>query len=125
MPKAHRRADIGSSHSCHFPPTPATGGSNNVYVNGRPLMRVGDAYLPHGCPSCPKPLHPRALAAGASTVFINGKRAGRVGDAIDCGGNAQTGSTDVYIGDREPKGGSDATSCQASMAARSVPTVRG
>ncbi|WP_235937931.1 PAAR domain-containing protein [Endobacterium cereale] len=62
-------------------------------------MRVGDAYVAHGCPSCPQPSHSRALAAGSSTVYINGKPAGRIGDAIDCGGTAQTGSPDVYIGD--------------------------
>jgi hypothetical protein len=26
-------------------PLPADGGSHNVFVNGRRLMRVGDAYL--------------------------------------------------------------------------------
>lgn len=76
----------------------AAGGSLDVFVNERPLMRVGDAYVPHGCPSCPEPSHSRSLAAGSATVFINGKAAGRVGDAIDCGGNAQTGSSNVYIG---------------------------
>lgn len=121
MPKAHRRADIGSAHACHFPPTPAIGGSPNVYVNGRPLMRVGDSYIPHGCPACPQPPHPRKLAAGSATVFINGKPAGRIGDAIDCGGQAQTGSSNVYIGDD----GAGPTTCQKSMASQSTPTVRG
>lgn len=128
MPQAHRRADIGSGHSCHFPPSPATGGSPNVFVNDRPLMRVGDAYVPHGCPTCPKPEHPRHLAAGSATVFINGKPAGRIGDAIDCGGQAQTGSSNVFIGDQEAEMTSleaGGTSCQRTMAARSMPTVRG
>lgn len=125
MPQAHRRADIGSAHACHFPPTPATGGSPDVFVNNRPLMRVGDAYVPHGCPACPQPPHPRALAAGSATVFINGKPAGRIGDAINCGGNAQTGSSDVFIGDDEAKAASSGTSCQGAMAAQSMPTVRG
>lgn len=121
MPKAHRRADIGSAHSCHFPPTLATGGSPDVCVNGRPLMRVGDAYLPHACPTCPQPPHPRTLAAGSATVFINGRPAGRIGDAIDCGGQAQTGSSNVIIGDD----GGRPTACQKTMAAQSMPTVRG
>lgn len=98
MPEAHRQHDIGSGHSCHFPPTSATGGSENVYVNDKPLMRVGDAYQPHGCPSCPAPSHGRALGGGSSSVYINGKPAGRIGDPIDCGGNAETGSGNVYIG---------------------------
>ncbi|WP_105431992.1 MULTISPECIES: PAAR domain-containing protein [Neorhizobium] len=130
MPEAHRRADIGSAHSCHFPPTPATGGSPDVYVNDRPLMRIGDAYVPHGCPACPQPAHSRKLAAGSASVFINGKPAGRISDAIDCGGQAQTGSSNVFIGDKGlgaagGNGASGGTSCQASMAAQSMPTVRG
>ncbi len=131
MPKAHRRADIGSAHSCHFPPTPATGGSPDVYVNNRPLMRVGDSYAAHACVAGHAGPHGRALAAGSATVFMNGKPAGRIGDAIDCGGQAQTGSSNVLIGDKAPGGGSavadggSGTMCQKSMAAQSMPTVRG
>ncbi|MGV1873761.1 PAAR domain-containing protein [Agrobacterium rosae] len=61
-------------------------------------MRIGDAYVPHECLTCSEPSHARSLASGSATVFINGKAAGRVGDAIDCGGNAETGSSNVYIG---------------------------
>lgn len=99
MPSAHRQDDIGSGHACHFPPSQATGGSPDVYVNSRPLMRVGDAYAPHGCPSCPEPSHGRSLATGSGSVFVNGKPAGRIGDAIDCGGQAADGSRNVEIGD--------------------------
>lgn len=99
LPSAHRRTDIGSGHSCHFPSTLATGGSPNVFVNNKPLMRVGDAYVSHGCSVCPEPEHGRMLAAGSSTVFVNGLSAGRIGDAIDCGGQAETGSPNVFIGD--------------------------
>jgi hypothetical protein len=91
-------------------------------------MRVGDAYVPHGCPVCPEPTHGRKLAAGSSTVFINGKPAGRIGDAIDCGGQAQTGSSNVFIGDEGGSGqgaGSGGTECQKNMASQSMPTVRG
>lgn len=98
MPASHRKGDIGSGHACHFPPSAATGGSPNVFVNDKMAMRVGDAYAPHGCAPCPKPPHGRALAAGSSTVFINGRKAGRIGDAIDCGGQAAAGSGDVFIG---------------------------
>ncbi|MEF2074818.1 PAAR domain-containing protein [Consotaella aegiceratis] len=98
MPKAHRQVDIGSGHACHFPPSAATGGSPDVFVNGKPLMRVGDSYEPHACSPCPKPEHGRKLAEGSATVFVNGRPAGRIGDAIDCGGAAETGSPDVEIG---------------------------
>lgn len=96
MPAAHCRTDIGSGHACHFPPSAATGGSPDVFVNDKPQMRVGDAYVPHGCAPCPQPAHGRALAEGSPTVFVNGRPAGRIGDAIDCGGAAQTGSGDVF-----------------------------
>lgn len=125
MPPAHRKGDIGSGHECHFPPTPATGGSPNVFVNGKPLMRVGDSYAPHGCVVGHAPPHGRALAEGSASVFVNGQPAGRIGDAIDCGGNAEAGSGDVFIGDRGPKATSDKADCQRDMAGESAPLVRG
>lgn len=75
----------------------ATGGSPNVFVNGEPLMRIGDAYAPRACPARHAPPHGRSLAAGSGTVSVNGQAAGRVGDAID-GGAASSGSGDVFIG---------------------------
>ncbi len=45
------------------------------------------------------PPHGRVAAAGSATVFINGMPVVRVGDAIDCGGVAATGSSNVFIGD--------------------------
>lgn len=98
MPKATRLGDIGSGHGCHFPPSPSIAGSPDVYVNGIPIIRQSDPYLPHACPSCPAPPHPRSLSAGSSTVNVNGKKAGRVGDSISCGGAADQGSSDVFIG---------------------------
>ncbi|WP_182084196.1 PAAR domain-containing protein [Aureimonas sp. ME7] len=125
MPPAHRKADIGSGHGCHFPPSLATGGSGDVFVNGRPLMRVGDAYAPHACVAGHAGPHGRKLAQGSPSVFVNGLKAGRIGDAIDCGGEARTGSGDVFIGDgKGADAGSTANSCQAAMASRSMPFVR-
>ncbi len=97
MPAQTRLGDIGSSHACHFPPSPAIAASPDVFVNGRGAVRAGDAYAPHACPSCPEPVHTRSLAAGSPTVFINGRPAGRIGDAIDCGGAAAEGSGDVFL----------------------------
>lgn len=107
MPPDHRKGDIGSGHGCHFPPTPATGGSPDVYVNGSALMRQGDSFAPHACVAGHAGPHDRALAGGSATVFVNGKLAGRKGDAIGCGGSAATASVDVYIGDKS--GGGDIT----------------
>ncbi len=98
MPAATRLGDTGSGHGCHFSPTPATGASGDVFINGIGAVRQGYAYAPHACGTCPAPPHGRALSGGSGTVFINGKPAGRVGDAIGCGGAAAAGSGDVFIG---------------------------
>ena len=124
MPPAHRKGDIGSGHACHFPPTPATGGSPNVFVNGRPLMRVGDAYVPHPCVAGHAPPHGRALAEGSATVFVNGQPAGRTGDAIDCGGAASSGSGNVFIGDKGAKG-SAKVACQTTASQGGSGTIKG
>lgn len=47
MPAATRLGDIGSGHGCHFQPSPATGASSDVFVNGIGAVRQGDAYGPH------------------------------------------------------------------------------
>lgn len=99
MPKTTRLGDIGSGHACHFPPTPAIAASPDVYVESIPVVRQGDAYAPHACPTCPAPPHPRSLSVGSGSVYINGKPAGRVGDAISCGGDAAAGAATVSFGD--------------------------
>lgn len=99
MPEITRLGDIGEGHSCHFPATPATGASPDVFVNGIAVVRQGDPYLPHACPTCPAPPHPRSLSGGSGSVHVNGKPVGRIGDAISCGGSAATGSGDVFAGD--------------------------
>ncbi|MBO0664122.1 PAAR domain-containing protein [Jiella sp. MQZ9-1] len=104
MPPAHRQGDIGSGHGCHFPPSAATGGSPDVFTNGRPQMRVGDTYAPRSCVAGHAGPHGRALAQGSASVFINGRKAGRLGDEGPGGGRA---------------------SCQKSMAGQSTPFVRG
>lgn len=122
MPPAHRNGDIGSGHGCHYPPTPATGGSGDVIINGKPAMRVGDSYAAHGCPTCPAPAHGRALAAGSPTVFINGRAAGRLGDAIGCGGAAAAGSGNVFIDELGPDSGTAA--CPLAMAGSASPGMK-
>ncbi len=48
MPPLVRKGDNGLGHD-KCPPTSATGGSGNVFADGKPVMRVGDAYASHGC----------------------------------------------------------------------------
>lgn len=97
MPKAARVSDVGSGHGCHFPPTPIVSGSPVVKIDGLPAARVGDSLIPHACPVCPAPPHPRSVSAGSSIVTIDGKPAARVGDAIGCGGSITSGSPIVTI----------------------------
>jgi uncharacterized Zn-binding protein involved in type VI secretion len=93
---AGRLGDIGSNHGA-WPPTPIIIGSGDVFTNGKPAARKGDALLPHAKPKSPP--HGRSIAEGSGSVFINGKPAARISDAIDCGGNVCTGSHNVFIGD--------------------------
>ncbi|MFA6198945.1 MAG: PAAR domain-containing protein [Bacteroidales bacterium] len=91
---AARIGDISTGHDCH-PPQIAIKGSNNVKINGRGALRLGDKFSPHCCEfEC----HPGFLAEGSSTVTINGIPAGRIQDSIGCGGSVATGSSNVMIG---------------------------
>ncbi|MEE9358526.1 PAAR domain-containing protein [Candidatus Vondammii sp. HM_W22] len=54
MPKVTRKGDTGSGHGC-FPSSSAIEGSSNVFINGQPVVRVGDAFAAHGCAVCPPP----------------------------------------------------------------------
>lgn len=93
---AGRLGDMGSNHGA-WHPSPLIAGSGNVFTNGKPAARQGDALAPHKKPK--KPPHGRSMSSGSSTVFINGKPAVRVGDSISCGGNLSVGSSNVFIGD--------------------------
>ena len=81
MPAVTRLNDMCSGHGCWWP-RPAISASNNVFVNGRGVVREGDAYDIH---CCKHHCHPGALAKGSSKVFANGKGLGRIGDAVNCG----------------------------------------
>jgi len=95
MAAATRQGDCCTGHdSCA--PVPLTGGSPNVFINGRSAGRVGDKYSPHGCIAHPS--HADSISAGSSTVFINGQPAARVGDAVSLAGAVRDGSANVFIG---------------------------
>lgn len=57
---------VGDAHSCG---STDTGGSPNVFVNGKPIHRIGDPDA-----------HGGTQVGGSSTVFANGKGVARVGD---------------------------------------------
>ncbi|MBR1602595.1 MAG: hypothetical protein IJ667_04060 [Synergistaceae bacterium] len=48
MPAAARLNDVCTGHSC-FPPRVNVQGSPNVFTNGRPNHRQGDAWETHCC----------------------------------------------------------------------------
>lgn len=68
-------------------------GSSNVFVNGSPIARLGDAVAGHGRGSHRSP----TMAGSSSTVYANGILICREGDPASCGHPA-TGSGNVFSG---------------------------
>lgn len=95
MPAIARIGDNCTGHGC-YPPRICLAGSGNVFINGLPGHRQGDAWATHGCGDCTP--HPGTLAGCSSTVSVNGKGLGRVGDAISCGSTVAAGSGNVFAG---------------------------
>jgi uncharacterized Zn-binding protein involved in type VI secretion len=89
------------SHGCpgcpHLAMGPAVSGSPNVFINGRPALRVDDTGIHAAC--CGN--NQWTAETGSQTVFINGMNCHRIGDFTShCGGKGQLieGSTDVIVG---------------------------
>lgn len=95
MSAALRVNDACSGHDL-CPPRPAVSGSPNVFINGRPAHRLGDAWASHGCPV--HGAHGGVLTGGSASVFVNGRPLGRVGDSVSCGSTAAEGSPNVFAG---------------------------
>lgn len=104
--KANISADAHGCPGCPHPGTgPAIQGSANVFVNGRPALRVDDVGIHAVC--CGSNMW--QAQSGSSTVFINGKAAFRQNDPTrHCGGQGKLieGSSDVLVGDSSGGGGS-------------------
>lgn len=95
MPAIARLGDLDTGHGC-WPPRPAIAGSANVFVNGRPVVRNGDAFDVHTCPE--NGSHSGVVSGGSSKVLVNGRPIGRIGDAVSCGSVIAQGSSDVFAG---------------------------
>lgn len=98
MPAVSREGDqILTGHACDTT-APILEHSQNVFVNGIPVSRVGDAIAPHtilsGITCVP---HSAVVNEGSSTVFVNGIPIARVGDSADLG-NIIQGSGNVFAG---------------------------
>ena len=94
MPGIVRLGDICSGHGC-WPSRENIQGSSNVFCNGQPVHRVGDAWAAHTCPAIPE-THAGSAAAGSGSIFVNGRPVCRIGDAVDCGSIMVTGSNNVF-----------------------------
>lgn len=99
MPPVVRLGDTCTGHEC-FPPRANFSGSPNVFVNGRPVHRVGDSWDIHTCThdNVPHGSHGGVQASGSSKVFVNGRAIARIGDSVSCGSLCATGSNNVYAG---------------------------
>lgn len=96
MPAATRLGDVSTGHGC-WPPRPNSEGSPDVFINGQPAHRVGDAWPDHTCPAIPE-THNGVCASGSSTVMVNGKPLARIGDSVSCGDAIAQGSGNVFVG---------------------------
>lgn len=108
MPAQGRLGDraqhLGDAHGCpacpHDALGPAVTGARNVFVNGRPALRVQDAGVHAAC--CGS--NTWTAMAGSRTVRINGLPAHRHGDTTQhCGGQGRLfeGSPNVFVGDSD------------------------
>ncbi|HEX2570563.1 MAG TPA: PAAR domain-containing protein [Polyangia bacterium] len=104
--------DVHGCPSCpHQAMGPAVSGSPNVFINGRPALRVGDSGLHAAC--CQN--NSFITQTGSQTVLINGQYAHRMGDiTTHCGGIGCliTGSFDVIVGGPMAIGGLQALGIQ-------------
>ena len=80
-------------------------GSSTVFVNGKGVVREGDAMASHpdGVPCVGAPVnHAPTLSVFSVTVFANGKAMGRVGDKYNSDGDMDhtiiSGSSNVTAG---------------------------
>lgn len=84
-----------TGHGC-FPPRLNVQASPTVFANSLSIQRLGDAYMPHCCPT--KGCHSAVVAQASSSVYINGLPAARIGDALSCPSVIAEGSQNVFVG---------------------------
>jgi uncharacterized Zn-binding protein involved in type VI secretion len=88
-------SDLSTGHPPGYPATKPIEGSNNVKVNGMPVVREGDKYKVH-CfsDSC----HQGSAKSTSKGVYVNGKLIHTSGDGITCKDFAGSGSDNVFAG---------------------------
>jgi uncharacterized Zn-binding protein involved in type VI secretion len=94
MPAVARVGDAGQVHCSGY--TMASG-SPDVFVNNRPVIRVGDPSTVHAGPGLCVP-HVARVSAGSGSVFVNGRPIARVGDPLAVCTKILQGSPSVNAG---------------------------
>ena len=69
-------------------------GTNNVYVNGFPVVTQGDRVGTHPAGGCSPDLS--TLTSFSSTIFVGGKGVGRIGDQYTSDNIITSGSENVF-----------------------------
>ena len=101
MPKIARGSgtdSVNTNHGCDAT-TSTDACSSNVKVNGKGVVRFGDAVASHTypAPSC-VPHAPSMDTLCSSKVYVNGKKAAYLGSKYGGTHDITTGSSNVFVG---------------------------
>jgi uncharacterized Zn-binding protein involved in type VI secretion len=92
MPSVARLGDKTTGHD-GFPSRLIISCSENVFVNGIGVARIGDKQPTH---SCCKSSHDSVLSQCSENVFVNGIGVARIGDKTTCNDTVAEGSENVF-----------------------------
>jgi uncharacterized Zn-binding protein involved in type VI secretion len=96
MPEVARRGDAGVVHCTGYVMATA---SDDVLVNNRGVVRIGDTSSVHLLPARRRCVaHTAAVSAASQTVFVNNRPMARRGDPLGGCTRIATGSADVVAG---------------------------
>ena len=73
-PALYQPGDNTSGHGPYAPVgyLPGAGQSPNVFIDGKPVHKVGDQTFPHFANIIPPDIHTDTIATGIPTVLVNG-----------------------------------------------------
>ena len=92
-----------TGHGCDAQTT-VLGGSPNVLIGTKGVLRKGDPLAPHTIDQIPPLLPPcidhpgQVVNTGSASVFVNGEPIAREGDLVDIGGSISVGIPTVFAG---------------------------
>jgi len=89
---------VNTNHGCDTTTT-TDACSSTVFVNGKGIVRFGDAVKSHDYPAPPCTPHaPTMDTLCSSTVFVNGKKVAYLGSKYGGNHNITSGSPTVNVG---------------------------